>query len=119
MSYTTSDTDQVEALRHLYGQRWEFWAVYRVVGGTLWCARLHDNHGVVVQGHSAAELVRAVTSRHSVLSYLLNSGHVSIAVVASWAGHADGGATALRHYVRTRPGDLAAARDALAALLGA
>jgi hypothetical protein len=53
------------------------------------------------------------------LSYLLNSGQVPIAVVAAWAGHADGGATALKHYLRVRPGDLEAARDAIAALLGA
>jgi hypothetical protein len=49
----------------------------------------------------------------------LNSGQVPIAVVAAWAGHADGGATALKHYIRVRPGDLEAARDAIAALLGA
>lgn len=58
-------------------------------------------------------------ARHSCLSYLLNSGQVPIAVVAAWAGHADGGATALKHYIRVRPDDLAAARDAIAALLGA
>ncbi len=58
-------------------------------------------------------------ARHSALSYLLNSGQVTIAVVAAWAGHADGGATALKHYIRVRPGDLEAARDAIAALLGA
>ncbi len=58
-------------------------------------------------------------ARHSALSYLLNSGQVPIAVVAAWAGHADGGATAVKHYIRVRPGDLEAARDAIAALLGA
>jgi integrase len=58
-------------------------------------------------------------ARHSALSYLLNSGQVPIAVVAAWAGHADGGATALKRYIRVRPGDLEAARDAIAALLGA
>jgi integrase len=58
-------------------------------------------------------------ARHSVLSYMLNSGQVPIAVVAAWAGHADGGATALKHYIRVRPGDLESARDAIAALLGA
>jgi integrase len=58
-------------------------------------------------------------ARHSTLSYLLNSGQVPIAVVAAWAGHADGGATALKHYIRVRPGDLETARDAIAALLGA
>ncbi len=56
-------------------------------------------------------------ARHSALSYLLNSGQVPIAVVAAWAGHADGGATALKHYIRVRPGDLEAARDAIAAFL--
>lgn len=66
--------------------------------------------------------VRKITfhhARHSTLSYLLNSGQVPIAIVAAWAGHADGGATALKHYIRTRPGDLEAARDAIAELLGA
>jgi integrase len=66
--------------------------------------------------------VRRVTfhhARHSALSYLLNSGQVPIAIVAACAGHADGGATALKHYIRVRPGDLEAARDALAKLLGA
>ncbi len=58
-------------------------------------------------------------ARRSALSYLLNSGQVPIAVVAAWAGHADGGATALKHYIRVRPGDLEAARDAIAGLLGA
>jgi DNA methylase/Phage integrase family len=57
-------------------------------------------------------------ARHSALSYLLSSGQVPIAVVAACAGHADGGATALKHYIRVRPGDLEA-RDAIAALLGA
>jgi integrase len=58
-------------------------------------------------------------ARHSALSCLLNSGQVPIAVVAAWAGHADGGATALKHYIRVRPGDLEATRDAITALLGA
>jgi integrase len=58
-------------------------------------------------------------ARHSTLSYLLNSGQVPVAIVAAWAGHADGGATALKHYIKVRPGDLDAARDALAKLLGA
>jgi integrase len=64
--------------------------------------------------------VRKITfhhARHSTLSYLLNSGQVPSAIVAAWAGHADGGA--LKHYIRTRPGDLEAARDAIAELLGA
>ena len=32
--------------------------------------------------------------------------HNFVAIVAAWAGHADGGATALKHYIRVRPGDL-------------
>jgi integrase len=70
----------------------------------------------------ASAKLRKITfyhARHSALSYLLNTGQVPIAVVAAWAGHADGGATALKHYIRVRPGDLEAARDAIAALLGA
>lgn len=58
-------------------------------------------------------------ARHSALSSLLNSGQVPVAIVAAWAGHADGGAVALKHYIRVRPGDLETARDALAKLLGA
>ncbi len=70
---------------------------------------------------SAAGL-RKITFYHagrSALSYLLNSGQVPIANVAAWAGHADGGATTLKHYIRVRPGDLEAGRDAITALLGA
>jgi integrase len=63
--------------------------------------------------------ITLLPTRHSALSYLLDSGQVPIAVVAVWAGHADGGATALKQYIRVRPGDLEAARDAIAALLGA
>ena len=39
-------------------------------------------------------------------------------VVAAWAEHADGAATALKRYNRVRLGDLKAARDAMAAVAG-
>ncbi|HEV2378020.1 MAG TPA: hypothetical protein VGS19_38390 [Streptosporangiaceae bacterium] len=61
MTATTPTTDQLEALRQAHGQRWQFWAVPRVVGGTLWCARLYADQTVVVQRRSAVELSRAVT----------------------------------------------------------
>lgn len=88
------------------------------LGGRYTTQRLRKTFYRLVQ----AAGLRKITfhhARHSALSYLLNSGQVPIAVVAAWAGHADGGATALKHYIRTRPGDLEAARDAIAALLGA
>lgn len=68
----------------------------------------------------AAAEVRPITfhhARHSTLSYLLNSGRVPPSIVAAWAGHADGRVTALKHYVKVRPGDLEAVRDAIAKLL--
>lgn len=58
---------------------------------------------MVPVGESAG--LRRITyyhARHSALSYLRNSGQVPIAVVAAWAEHADGGATALKHYIRFR-----------------
>lgn len=60
MTLTTPQTDQLAALRQAH-ERWQFWAVPRVVGGTLWCARLHADHKVVLQRRSAAELSKAVT----------------------------------------------------------
>lgn len=62
MSHTTPETDQIEALRAAHGQKWEFWTVGRVVrdGGTLWVARLRDDHMVMRRAHNAAELDRRV-----------------------------------------------------------
>ncbi|HEV2372606.1 MAG TPA: hypothetical protein VGS19_10580 [Streptosporangiaceae bacterium] len=52
--------DQVAALRHLYGDRWEFWTVPRIVPvGVLWCARSRADRRVL-QAHSAAALAKAV-----------------------------------------------------------
>jgi integrase len=81
----------------------------------------HKDHRLMQKtaGQGTRRRSGTLQARHSALSYLLNSGQVPIAVVAAWAGHADGGATALKHYIRVRPGDLEAARDAIAALLGA
>ncbi|HEV2372370.1 MAG TPA: hypothetical protein VGS19_09380 [Streptosporangiaceae bacterium] len=62
MSYTTAQTDQLEALRHAHCGLWKFWWVPRVVGGALWCAGLRADHKVVLQARSAAELDRAVTT---------------------------------------------------------
>jgi integrase len=52
-------------------------------------------------------------SRHSAGGYLGRTG-VSPAIIAAWLGHTDVGFT-MRTYVHSRPEDLAAARDALAA----
>ncbi|HEV2377519.1 MAG TPA: hypothetical protein VGS19_35805 [Streptosporangiaceae bacterium] len=70
-------------------------------------------------GRAEVRKIKLYHARHSTLSYLLNSGGGSLAIVAAWTGHADGGAVALQHYIRTRPEDLATARDALAGLRGA
>jgi integrase len=98
------------------------WDAIDLKVGTLTVARVQVIvAGKVIERGKAAG-VRKITfhhARHSTLSYLLNSGQVPIAIVAAWAGHADGGATALKHYIRTRPGDLEAARDAIAEPFGA
>jgi integrase len=52
-------------------------------------------------------------SRHAAGSYLSRAG-ASPAVIAAWLGHTDAGFT-FSTYVHSRPEDLAAARDALAA----
>lgn len=52
-------------------------------------------------------------SRHAAGSYLLRMG-LSPAVVAAWLGQADG-AFMVKNYGHSRPEDLAAVRDALAA----
>jgi len=36
--------------------RWQFWIVYKVIGGPTWCARLHDNHRRVINADSAEHL---------------------------------------------------------------
>ena len=52
-------------------------------------------------------------SRHAAGSFLSRAG-VSPEIIAVWLGHTDASFT-MRTYVRARPEDLAAARDALAA----
>jgi hypothetical protein len=36
---------------------WEFWAVPRYIGGTVWCARRHDDHKKVLNAGSPQHLV--------------------------------------------------------------
>ena len=83
------------------------------VGGADMVRRLHEAE----DRRTTAPAARPWPSVKTPTVHLLNSGKVPIAV-AAWAGHADGGATALKHYIRVRPGDLEAARDAIAALPG-
>ncbi|HEV2376236.1 MAG TPA: hypothetical protein VGS19_29210 [Streptosporangiaceae bacterium] len=60
MNYTRPEVDQLEMLRHAHGGQWDFLTVGRVIGGTLWLARLHSNNMVVLRAHNAAELDRKV-----------------------------------------------------------
>ena len=62
---------------------------------------------------SVPKITPYTASRHAAGSYLGRAG-VSPAVIASWLGHADAAFT-MSTYVHSRPEDLAAARDALAA----
>jgi hypothetical protein len=48
--------DCLAVLRYRWGRRWQFWTVQRYIGGTLWCARLHDNHKRVINADSAEQL---------------------------------------------------------------
>jgi hypothetical protein len=43
-------------LRAKFGQQWEIWVVHRVYGGPVWCARLHDNHRLVLNAADPVEL---------------------------------------------------------------
>lgn len=127
------DPGTVAALRELHARQ----AAERLAAGPAYEVTAHGGYVAADEiGHgytqqrlrntfrrlaTAAELplITFHHARHSTLSYLLNSGQVPVAIVAAWAGHADGGAVALKHYIRVRPGDLETARDALAKLLGA
>jgi hypothetical protein len=40
--------------------RWQIWIVHRVIGGPVWCARLHDDHKKVINAGSAAHLAEAL-----------------------------------------------------------
>ena len=47
---------RLAVLRERWGRRWQLWTVHRYIGGTLWCARLHDNHKRVINADSAEQL---------------------------------------------------------------
>jgi len=36
--------------------RWEIWIVHRVIGGPVWCARLHDDHKKIINTDTAEHL---------------------------------------------------------------
>lgn len=61
--------------------------------------------------------VRLYDARSACLTYLHNKG-VPPAIIAAWAGHADGGVMALRAYIRPSAKDLEQGRDALNTLFG-
>lgn len=61
--------------------------------------------------------VRLYDARHACLTYLATCG-VPASVIAAWAGHADGGALAMRVYVIPDESHLKAAADHLGNLLG-
>lgn len=53
----TTEQDRILArLREHWGGRWEVWVVNRVVGGPVWCARLHDNHAKVLNAYEPQHL---------------------------------------------------------------
>jgi hypothetical protein len=37
--------------------RWEIWTVRQYIGGTVWCARRHDDHQRVLNAGTPAELI--------------------------------------------------------------
>ena len=60
--------------------------------------------------------IRLHESRHTALSLMEKAG-VPVSIIAAWAGH-DSGAFTMGQYVHANPEDLAAGRDALAAIYG-
>jgi integrase len=65
----------------------------------------------------AVRRVRWYSTRHACLTFLAAS-RVPVTILAAWAGHADGGALAMRTYVKPNAEHLRGASDALAQLLG-
>jgi hypothetical protein len=43
-------------LRALYGATWQLWVIYPSAGGTIWCARRHDDHQHTVNEDTAEAL---------------------------------------------------------------
>jgi integrase len=60
--------------------------------------------------------IRLHESRHTACSLMEKAG-VPVSIIAAWAGHHSGAFTMSR-YVHANPDDLAAGRDALAAIYG-
>ena len=44
---------------------WQIWTVHRYIGGTVWCARPHEDHKLVLNAGSAAELAEMIELEES------------------------------------------------------
>jgi integrase len=69
-----------------------------------------------VAGRAEVRRIRLHESRHTACSLMEKAG-VPVSVIAAWAGHYSGAFT-MATYVHANPDDLAAGRDALAAIWG-
>ena len=58
-------TDETLARLRADWPHWQIWVVYRVVGGTLWCARRWDSIGPVLNADSAGELAQSLEAEAS------------------------------------------------------
>jgi len=69
-----------------------------------------------VSDRAKVRRIRLHESRHTTCS-LMEGGHVPASIIAAWAGHYSAAFT-MATYVHANPEDLAAGRDALAAIYG-
>ena len=85
--------------------------------GEPWRTDALRRHAYRLMGEVGVRRVRLYDARHSCLTELAAAG-VPPSTLAAWAGHADGGALALRVYVHPNTDHLRGASDVLAEWLG-
>jgi hypothetical protein len=52
-------------LRARFGRTWQLWTVLPALGGTIWCARRHDDHQYVVNEDTAEALELRLASEEA------------------------------------------------------
>jgi len=58
-------TDEIVAKMEADWPDWQFWVVWRVYGGPLWCARRWDDEKRVLNADSPGELARCLEGEAS------------------------------------------------------
>ena len=58
-------TDSIVAQLEADWPRWQVWTVRQYIGGTVWCARRHDDHKRVLNAGGPGELAEMLVSEAS------------------------------------------------------